>query len=442
MIFLKEEVLWYFLFFYSVDDSPKTGCTGERKFHSVVSCKCTYEWKDKKYNTTEETVHVIAASESRKIRTTSAKGSVGRTNAQWMVSFRRYCVSRGWSPYTLITYELGAKMFLKYLALADKQIGQLTEADFGEFLYKLEFPAWRPGMEAAPEKSKRREIGTVRTYGSGALAFIRYLQRSGVSVPGCFAAPGCWPDPAVSGSPSAQSKAQRSLLPIKKEEPPKVIPGAVLSVLLAFAKEHSQRDYALLLTLFSTGMRIGEALGLKLQDVDPRAGKIHVKRRTDNPNGAIAKDGYGRDLPLDGEALEAFNEYLGGDAYRKALQHMKAGARDREYVFLTTWRGRGTMHALTYDDVRHMMRALWERAVEGRELPAGATRVTPHMMGHTFATQLIEAGWSAEDVRVLMGHKSVRTTIDTYVHASTAQVGEHLRAINGERVARVVPPKE
>jgi site-specific recombinase XerD len=135
-----------------------------------------------------------------------------------------------------------------------------------------------------------------------------------------------------------------------------------------------------LATLFTTGLRVGELVSVQLDQVSLREGAIQVR----------GKGNRERRVYLTGrQALTLFGRFL--EARRRI-----AGVSDR--LFLTA---QGT--PLTTQHVRKSLRRLGERA--------GLTRrVTPHMLRHTAATQLLEAGVDTRFVQRLLGHASIATT--------------------------------
>lgn len=70
----------------------------------------------------------------------------------------------------------------------------------------------------------------------------------------------------------------------------------------------------------------------------------------------------------------------------------------------------------------------WERCLED----AGVEYRRPHLTRHSFATRMRELGMEIEEIQVLLGHESSRTTIDTYVHSNLSAVAEHMREAVGD----------
>lgn len=67
-----------------------------------------------------------------------------------------------------------------------------------------------------------------------------------------------------------------------------------------------------------------------------------------------------------------------------------------------------------------------------RVLAAAAVRHRrPHLARHTFATRMRREGLASEELQAILGHESIRTTLDTYVHANVGRIGDHMRELVG-----------
>jgi integrase/recombinase XerD len=154
------------------------------------------------------------------------------------------------------------------------------------------------------------------------------------------------------------------------------------------------RDRALLESLYGAGLRVSEATGLDVDDLDLDAGSVRV----------LGKGGKERDVPLGRYAREALSSYLeGGRPYL-------ASARTRGALFLNARGGRLT---------RQSVARLVSRYARG----TGITRsVSPHDLRHSFATHLLDGGADVRVVQELLGHASVATT-----QIYTLVTAEHLR---------------
>jgi integrase/recombinase XerC len=152
-----------------------------------------------------------------------------------------------------------------------------------------------------------------------------------------------------------------------------------------------RRDRALLETLYSTGARAAEAAGLDLADLDLDEGLVRLR-------------GKGRKERLGGlgrPAVEAIGAYLDATSAAGARVH-------RDAVFLNRHGGRLS--------VRGVARVL-DRHAAAAGAPPGTS---PHVLRHSFATHLLEAGANLREVQEMLGHASVATTqIYTHLTLST-----------------------
>lgn len=169
------------------------------------------------------------------------------------------------------------------------------------------------------------------------------------------------------------------------------------------------RDYLLLYLLFETGMRIGEALSLWLEDFDMAGLTITLHDRGEMENLAEIKTvSSPRRLYCTQELMDLFTGYV---------CEFHAAEIHTNHVFL---KHKGDMvgKAMNYRDVDNLFRTLRKRT---------GIRVTPHMFRHTSLSLLHSAGWEPEMLRQRAGHKSIHTTLDTYVHPSEDDVAEAFR---------------
>jgi integrase/recombinase XerD len=157
------------------------------------------------------------------------------------------------------------------------------------------------------------------------------------------------------------------------------------------------RDRAMLEVLYGAGLRVSELVGLPASGVDRRAGWLRVrgKRSTE------------RIVPLGEAALDALDAYLA--EARPALQ---GRARDSGALFLTR-RGAAMTRQNFFTRLRQLARAAG--------IPAD--RVSPHVLRHAFATDLLEGGADLRAVQLLLGHADLATT-QIYTHVSRSRLRE------------------
>ncbi|MBW2120591.1 MAG: tyrosine-type recombinase/integrase, partial [Deltaproteobacteria bacterium] len=147
------------------------------------------------------------------------------------------------------------------------------------------------------------------------------------------------------------------------------------------------RDRAILETLYSSGLRVGELAGLDVDSADLDVAVVRV----------MGKGRKERIVPLGSKAVEALRSYL---AKRESLQ----GADPQERaLFLNRWGRRLTPRSIA---------RIVEKYAGRCGLPKG---VSPHSLRHTFATHLLEGGADLRGIQELLGHVSLSTT-QKYTH--------------------------
>jgi integrase/recombinase XerD len=167
------------------------------------------------------------------------------------------------------------------------------------------------------------------------------------------------------------------------------------------------RDRLLFALLYDTGMRVGEALGLRHEDLAAAEREVTVVPR-DNDNGARTKSRRSRSIPVSAELIRLYADYLHGE-YRDL---------DSDYVFVNLWGGtRG--HPLTYPSVYDLVRRLRRRI---------GIDFDPHWYRHTAATRMLRDGVPIEVVSKLLGHADLTTTISVYGHLTTEDARRALEA--------------
>ena len=155
------------------------------------------------------------------------------------------------------------------------------------------------------------------------------------------------------------------------------------------------RDAFLVTLLYNTGMRIGEALGLRHTDVDIEDCVIWVIPRDDNENGARAKSRRARAIPSMQYLFNMYEDYMTSEEYLAAFE---SGS---EYVFCNVNRGR-IGRALSRSYVENLKNYLIKRT---------GLVFTWHQFRHTHASEAIADGHGLLAVADRLGHASPQTTL-------------------------------
>ncbi|MCB4756813.1 MAG: tyrosine recombinase XerC [Elusimicrobia bacterium] len=157
------------------------------------------------------------------------------------------------------------------------------------------------------------------------------------------------------------------------------------------------RNAALAELLYSSGLRVGEAEHLNIEDIDFWGGTVRV----------VGKGNRERMIPVGEKALEAIRDYLKGR--REDVGMSAHGSLAARPLFTNLSGGRLTARAI------HML-------IEGASLKGGISRrVSPHALRHSFATHLVDRGCDLRSVQEMLGHKNLSTT-QIYAHVTTERL--------------------
>jgi len=182
---------------------------------------------------------------------------------------------------------------------------------------------------------------------------------------------------------------------------PKVLRPDETAALLAAAAPDTPiglRDRAMLEVLYGAGLRVTELVTLPLGALDSRAGVLRV----------FGKGRRERLVPLGEPALAAVEVYL-----EEARPVLLAAGRERTDAMFLSRRG-GPM---TRQNFFTRLRGL------ARIAGVPSERVSPHVLRHAFATDLLEGGADLRSVQAMLGHADLSTT-QIYTHVSRARLRE------------------
>lgn len=161
-----------------------------------------------------------------------------------------------------------------------------------------------------------------------------------------------------------------------------------------------ERDFAVITTLLTCGLRLAELLGLSIRSIDGPPGERVI--------GVRGKGNKERTVPLEPEIETIVNEYLASRSIRFPGRIPADAA-----LFVANDGERLRRGALQY-----MVEQLYREAGIRTRVPAGAL---VHALRHTFATSLARNGASGTELQRLLGHESLATT-QRYVDASAREV--------------------
>jgi len=272
-------------------------------------------------------------------------------------------VERGLAPNSLAAYRRDLRRYATFLAERGiEDPATIDEAVVRAYVDRL---SAEPGANGAP----RRAPASV----ARALVAVRSFHGF------------CVHEGLLDSDPSASVGAPRVPAGI-----PKALDEAEVEALLAAVDGDDPvalRDRALLELLYATGIRIGEAVGLSLADIDADSATLRV----------LGKGAKERVVPVGRIALDALDCYLA--AGRPELVRAGRGRSGADTaVFLNTRGGR-----LSRQSCWAVVRRAGTRAGLG-------DRLHPHVLRHSAATHMLDHGADLRVVQELLGHASISTT--------------------------------
>ena len=156
------------------------------------------------------------------------------------------------------------------------------------------------------------------------------------------------------------------------------------------------RDSALLELMYATGMRCQETIDLKIEDMDFSQRTLRIK----------GKGGKERIVPFSRTAKQAVEDYL-----KSCRPILLKERKDEGYLFLTKRGEKISPRGL-------------EKIVQDCAQKIGFTlKVHPHMLRHSFATELLNNGADLRTIQELLGHSSIQTT-SIYTHVTYKDLQE------------------
>ena len=319
--------------------------------------------------------------------------------------YLRYIENKNYSPHTVRAYASNLKFYWQFLKEKEIDWTKITILNLSEFIYWLKKSSSK--ITDIQQKTSIRSERTINHYLKTVESFYDFQTRLGV----------------VDELDIYQIKkinksklSYKSLLHhtksgiiksnVLKIKEPKTFPGCLAQdeVKKLINSCNNVRDKFLLCLLYETGMRIGEALGLRHEDIHSRGiNEIHVVDRDTNANRARAKSGE-RIIHVSKELMRLYSAYLIDD-YPQI---------DSDYVFVNCWKG-----AIGKPVSKSNVNNLFKRLAK----PTGI-KVYPHLLRHTHATELIKAGWDMAHVQKRLGHSDIQTTVNTYVHLSSEDLAQ------------------
>ena len=320
------------------------------------------------------------------------------------------------SSNTQKTYCYALKHYFVFLQENDKDYKTVCFDDLVEFVGWLRNPYQNIKVSPLQPQKARKTERTINLTLTVILNFYDYLYRNNTISYNML-------DPAFKQVFSGGKKKYKDFLfhinkgkPVNRNIFKLKVPKQRLSVLdkeevqLLIQKTTNMRDKLLIQLLFETGLRIGEALSLFMEDFifdHTKGHRIRLLNRGELENGAKLKTGE-REIYVSQELMDLYDDYL-----YEVLDELEL---DTNFVFIKI-RGANVGKPMNYQDVSSLFKRLRKKT--------GILKIHPHLLRHTHATMFYKQTNDLKQVQERLGHADIQTTANLYLHPSEEEIREN-----------------
>lgn len=329
-----------------------------------------------------------------------------------VVKYLKYLDSTGKSRNTQKTYCYALKQYFLYLRETEKNYKEIKLEDLADFVGWLRHPYTSLHVASiTPVKSKKTEK-TVNLTVTAVTNFYDYLYRNeeiskdmNEKLMRQIYAGGRTRYKSFLHHINKNKPSIRNVLKVK--EPRKRIQILTKEqVRQTFTATTNIRDAFLIQLLFETGLRIGEALSLYLEDFifDYKKGhRIRLRDRGELENGAKLKTGE-REIFVSQHLMDLYDDYL-----YEIIDELDI---ETNFVFIKL-RGRNMGRPMNYSDVESLFKRLRKKT---------KIDIHPHLLRHTHATIYYQETKDIKQVQERLGHAQIQTTMNLYLHPSDEDI--------------------
>ena len=329
-----------------------------------------------------------------------------------ILKFIRFKDNTNFARNTLRMYCQHLKLYFEYLQQMELDFQRVTIDDLALFVNWLQNPYKSLKVIPAHQVETARSPRTVNIIVNTVLSFYDYILRheeysNNISdrLRKFVSTPSRNFKGFLYGIAYEQKKLTSNILKLKvPKSKPKTLSKEEIGVLIRVC--NNLRDKFLLTLLYETGMRIGEALSLWIEDFDISDMVIDLQDRGELENNAEIKTvSSPRRIDISQNLADMFMEYI-------AEYHTEEVETNHIFIKLS---GSNKYKPMNYTDADNLFRTLKKKT---------DIYVTPHMFRHSSLTLLRMAGWQPELLRIRAGHKNIYTTLNTYIHPSDEEITE------------------
>ncbi len=331
---------------------------------------------------------------------------------EFVNEFLRYLTTVDRSPNTVRAYASALKTYALYLANHKIDWVKVGFKELTGFVAELTEPVQAVSMSGAPPRIAQRTNSTVNAIMAGVKGLYEYYRRRGVVTELEIYQSKIYKHSRYKHSLYGEGRRHPVEASVLTRKTARTLPRRLTrtQVDLIVRACSNERDRFLIQLLDESGLRIGQALGLRHSDVDVERKVIAIVRRRDNANGALSK------------RRETYEVHISDELIASYVCYLVDLDTPSDYVFVNLC-GDRVGRPLTSNSVTALCRRLTDKT---------GIAFTPHLFRHTHAKDFAASGADSRYIQERLGHAS-RESSEIYTLPDHAEMK---RQFNNFRDAR------
>lgn len=330
-----------------------------------------------------------------------------------ILEFTKFLEATDKSPNTIKAYSHHLKLYWQFLTQDDISWTDIGIEDLANFIRWLQ-SGDQDGVISIVKRDAKRTNKTINLIMAAVSAFYDYHSRSGK-----VADLKIYKDGAFSGKYKSflhhitKGKVAKAKVLNLKEPKKRIQTLTKTQVKLVIDSCNNLRDKFIVCLMYETGMRIGQVLGLRHEDIRSGDNQVVIRFRSDNENNARSKSRDDNVVDVSSSIISLYTDYF----------IYEYGEIESDYVFVNLWDGE-IGSPMKYGSVITLFKRISKKT---------GIDVTPHIFRHTHATELLRSGWDLAYIQKRLGHSDIQTTANTYAHLTNDDMKKELAKFRGEK---------
>lgn len=328
-----------------------------------------------------------------------------------ILEFTKFLEATDKSPNTIKSYSHHLKLYWQFLTQDDIRWTDIGIEDLANFIRWLQ-SGDQDGVISIVKRDAKRTNKTINLIMAAVSSFYDYHSRSGK-----VGELKIYKDGAFSGKYKSflhhisKGKVAKTKVLNLKEPKKRIQTLTKAQVKQIIDACNNLRDKFIVCLMYETGIRIGQVLGLRHEDIKSGDNQIAIRFRANNENYARSKSREDNLVDVSSSIISLYTDYF----------IHEYGEIESDYVFVNLWDGE-IGAPMKYGSVITLFKRISKKT---------GVDVTPHIFRHTHATELLRAGWDLSYVQKRLGHSDIQTTANIYAHITSDDMKKELARFRG-----------